>query len=873
MPRNDSDSRLWSTAVFATGFIITGLWIQIVFAFLSGLVGYGNEIGLFSLVTPVLFLIGTMKLRGVFQTFAGVHGPAVAPAQSAAHVQKPVASIQTQDPNEEFWRTPEAKPVEKKKAAPRQVPKASSVNWEEWVGQKLLQKLGVLIVLIGMVVLLKEAFENRWIDELGRLLLAVIVACGLLVSGDVFRKKYAVWAQSFTGGGLALLYFVVWAAHVFYAPVLMQNYGIAVGPTLAFGLYIAITVVGAAAALRYDSQPIAWFTVLGGYLTPLLIDTPAPNAFGLAMYLLILGGGLLFLASRKNWRILEIASFVLSQAYLFGAVYPAPQIGNATQALLAVAFFALFTALPLVRQFGTKLATRQEDIIHMILLCLSVYVPVREALGASSHATTIVAFALAALMLVFSYCALSIRRDDEILVNSYLSGTFLLIALALWAEMGWEWVAAGWAPYSAALLAVAVSLKRKGPWVCAQLLFVASMGILFLHMPMFTETHETIWRPFTSNWALQSYVVFASVVAWIMLLRRVPEMFVKQAQRPQTALALHSILAIMLFAIVTFEATDLTFVPSLTLSYAYVALAAVGIVAFALTGMISWFILAFAVHVILLFFMFATGDGTTLALSSLAAPFWHAWLPVSLAAGAMAVAMLFVARSEMPEAHRRNVVPMMYVLLLAQLWMHGTVEIGHAVNYFGWSMLAGERVLSAWWALVAIGVLALAKDRRWQIAGVVLLAIPELKDLMHIIGGDATFVETIAWTAVPFGLALWGVARKNEIFLKGGVALLGATLGVDVLNALGGSNDVGLLHSIWWGIASLAVLISGFLMKERILRKTGIAMFAVTAGKLLLIDFNALETPVRVAASVGIGLLMIFASYLYQRFDQSSSSK
>ncbi len=50
-------------------------------------------------------------------------------------------------------------------------------------------------------------------------------------------------------------------------------------------------------------------------------------------------------------------------------------------------------------------------------------------------------------------------------------------------------------------------------------------------------------------------------------------------------------------------------------------------------------------------------------------------------------------------------------------------------------------------------------------------------------------------------------------------------------------------------------------------------MFAVTAGKLLLIDFNGLDTPIRVAASVGIGLLMIFASYLYQRFGQSSSPK
>ena len=121
------------------------------------------------------------------------------------------------------------------------------INWEEWIGKKLLQKLGIIVVLIGMLVLMKYSFDNRWIGELGRIGLSVLGAIALIGAGEWFQSKYAQWAQAFTGGGLALLYFTVWVADVFYEDALLLHHNIylsAGATTFLYGLWGAKKNIG-----------------------------------------------------------------------------------------------------------------------------------------------------------------------------------------------------------------------------------------------------------------------------------------------------------------------------------------------------------------------------------------------------------------------------------------------------------------------------------------------------------------------------------------------------------------------------------------------------------------------------------------------------
>lgn len=858
--------------------------VDIIHAGFSGLRWAFVLIVVYALLAFLSYQVGLMQVLLLIAGIVGWYTCSNVLRRMESDEEPAAGSILTAEPRSAAYaraEQPVARVAVQEKPAPQHIehkPKGPAVDWEAWMGKRLLQIGGVLIVLIGVVVLLKQAFENRWIDELGRLLLATGVAGGLLLAGDLFRKKYAAWAQTFTGGGLALLYFVVWAAHVFYADILASSHGLVVGPMLAFALYIGITLIGALFTWRYKSQPIAWFTMIGGYITPLLIVTPDNAPVMLAAYLFVLGAGMLFIARAASWRPLELCSFVLTQLYLFALVYTAPLelLSQSAQAFVAVLFFLLFALLPVMRHFTDRVAAKGDDVLHMIVLCVCMYFPVREAMIAVPYGTVLTSLMLAAVLLLMGVCALKLRSEDDLLINSYLIGTFFLIGLALYSLMGLEWVAAGWAVYSVALLLIGLSLKRTGPWHCAIAALAASLLALTAQLPMFEQSAEALWQPLTSTWSLLSYVVFGSVIGWIILLKKLPPTFLASEKRASWTFSLHGTLALLLLVLVTFEATSLHWTATLTLSYAYLALAAVAVAAFVVTGVTVWFALAFAVQLMLIVFTFFTGEGTSMLLfpsaaASAVSPLLHPWMPVSILTVAMVLALVFAAKTKLPKEQNIPVYALLWAVVLAQVWLHGTVEIRHAAESLAWTDVWYQRALSLWWVSVAVTVLKVGGRSLWGIVGVALLAIPEAKDLLRLMDGNANFLETVVWTVLPFGLLLWAVRQKQDLQLKVGIALIVATMAADTLGGMHGQS-LGLAHSIWWAFASLMVMGSGFVLREAKLRKTGMVLFGATAVKLLLLDFSTLATPIRVGASMATGLLMIAASYLYQRFDSRISS-
>ncbi len=147
----------------------------------------------------------------------------------------------------------------------------------------------------------------------------------------------------------------------------------------------------------------------------------------------------------------------------------------------------------------------------------------------------------------------------------------------------------------------------------------------------------------------------------------------------------------------------------------------------------------------------------------------------------------------------------------------------------------------------------------------VIFALPFASDMLRILDGTAAMPDTIAWTLVALVFASYGVYSKKREFLVAGVAGLLATGAIDMVTHFS-ANDAGLLRSVWWAIAGLLTMIAGFVFKDKLLRQASLGIFAATVAKLLFIDFGTLETPVRILASIATGLLLIGASYLYQRF-------
>ncbi len=834
---------------------------------------------------PLLGTLGIARIRSVAREMAGTAAPLAAPAPESPRkrmdadiVNPPVTWDRSAVGKLEATHLPEPVTAPRpKKTAAASAPARSSVDWEQWVGQKLMQKVGILIVLVGMVVFLKYSFDNRLIGELGRIALAAAAAIGLLGAGEWFHRKYGAWAQTFTGAGLTLAYFTVWAAHVFYREELYIQHGITVSPALAMMLYALITIIGAAAATRYRSQSIAWFTMLGGYLTPLLISLPQDALATLTVYLALLTAGVLTLSWHRKWTYLPLASFVLTMCYLFGRVYSAQFLSDFGQIVIAVGFFALFALPPLLSQFRLKRAADHDDLSLILLNGVAGFLAVVDASGGfGGDFVGLISLVLAAFYIVLAGTALKKRSEDALLVHAYLLSGIGLIALALYAQMTWTWVAAGWAPFSVLLVWMAVRLERKRVLECAMALLAGSLLFLFINTPLTGAAPEALWHPFTSHWALLSYAVFGSLVCWIVALQRLPaKLLPSQNFRADTMPLLHAVVAVIVFLAVTFEATGLQWAITLPLAFSYLAFSVAAMAAFVFTGVTVWFVAALAAQVLVLLFTFAFGQTSGLTVfGGSAMPFIHPWAGVSLVSMCAMIGLLLAMQRRPGHALNSGAMRgLIIALACSQVWLHVSVEILHLQARLYWTDLMLHRALSVWWIAFSVPLFAWALQSKKEFilrAAIFALCIPLAKDLILLLDGRGELHELALWTALPLGTLLLGTQRKAVTLIRAGVIMLGATMAADMLHTL--SSDAGLLRTVWWAVTALITISIGFQTREALIRHLAIGMFGATVIKLMVFDFAALSTGVRILASIVTGLLLIGASYLYQRFNSRVTS-
>ena len=97
-------------------------------------------------------------------------------------------------------------------------------EWEAVVGGNWLNKLGVLVLVIGIALLLGYEF-TRASGPLGRVSIGVAVGLTMLISGVFVERKrgYAIFARGIIGGGWAALYFTTYAMHALPAAKVIEN--------------------------------------------------------------------------------------------------------------------------------------------------------------------------------------------------------------------------------------------------------------------------------------------------------------------------------------------------------------------------------------------------------------------------------------------------------------------------------------------------------------------------------------------------------------------------------------------------------------------------------------------------------------------------
>lgn len=175
--------------------------------------------------------------------------------------------------------------------------KKETHEWELLIGGQWLNRIGALAIIIAFAFFVKYSFDHQLITDAMRVTLGGVLGFSLLGVGFYYhRKKMPIFPQGLVGIGVAILYVSIYAAYNFYALISFA---------IAFILMCLVTTLALQQAMYYNSLAVALLGWTGGYLTPFLISTSQASSVGLFSYLFICTIGMMWTVYRKNhWRVI-----------------------------------------------------------------------------------------------------------------------------------------------------------------------------------------------------------------------------------------------------------------------------------------------------------------------------------------------------------------------------------------------------------------------------------------------------------------------------------------------------------------------------------------------------------------------------------------
>jgi uncharacterized membrane protein len=180
---------------------------------------------------------------------------------------------------------------------------------EKFIGENLVNKIGIAVLVLGVAFFVKYAIDKEWINEVGRVCIGLACGIGLTGLAHYLRNSYRSFSSVLAGGGIAIFYFTI--AFAFHQYALISQ-------TAAFLLMVGITGFAVLLALLYDKTELAVIAAVGGFLTPFLVSNGQGNYIVLFTYLVILNTGLLTLSYFKRWPLINILSLVFTEIIVAG---------------------------------------------------------------------------------------------------------------------------------------------------------------------------------------------------------------------------------------------------------------------------------------------------------------------------------------------------------------------------------------------------------------------------------------------------------------------------------------------------------------------------------------------------------------------------
>lgn len=185
-------------------------------------------------------------------------------------------------------------------------------DFEKLLGENLLSKIGIATLVLGVAYFVKYAIDQNWINEIGRVAIGILAGGAIIGIAHKLKDNYRTFSSILIGGGISVLYITITIAFREYALF---------SQTVSFIFLILITIFSVILSILYDRKELAIFSLLGGFASPLMISSGTGNYIVLFSYIFILNAGMLAISFKKQWKIVSIIAYVLTQFFYWSWLF------------------------------------------------------------------------------------------------------------------------------------------------------------------------------------------------------------------------------------------------------------------------------------------------------------------------------------------------------------------------------------------------------------------------------------------------------------------------------------------------------------------------------------------------------------------------
>jgi uncharacterized membrane protein len=384
--------------------------------------------------------------------------------------------------------------VSSKPPKPPAPPPAWLVAIKQWLfSGNMVAKFGLLILFIGVGFLLKYAAERVTVPIEVRLAAVVLADMALLAFGWRIRATRRAIGLPVQGAALAILMLTVFGA--------FQRYQL-IPASMAFALLFILTAFTCSLAVLQNAVWLAVFGIAGGFAAPIMISTGEGNHIALFSYYALLNAGILAIAIKRSWRMLNLLGFVFTFIIGtgWGVLRYSPENYLSAQGFLIV-YFLFYVGLAVAH------AARQAPLMKEYVDATLVFATPVLAIGLQYALVRDKQFgmALSALALGLFYAGLAIvlwrRRGAnwKLLTDSFLAMGVVFGTLALPFALDQRWTSGAWALEGAGIVWIGLRQKRVLTWMFG-LLVQAGAWISFIAalagIDIGTAANSNVWLGF-----------------------------------------------------------------------------------------------------------------------------------------------------------------------------------------------------------------------------------------------------------------------------------------------------------------------------------------------------------------------------------------